>query len=222
MDGTMGAVLQAARLQLDMSQEALAMQVGVSKAAIGQWERGTTFPSTANLVKVCKALGIDVSAAAAGTLVKVVTAEEAGRRDTPEAVMNMRHDLPVYAAEIGNSDDLFTMPGEVVDYVRRPRGTARNKTMYAIYVPFSSLAPKFETGELIYIDPSRPPSPRDYVLVNLGMQNGLLTWTAGRILSRLSTGIEIEQFNPQIEKKISAKDVEAIHRVVPWKELIDG
>jgi len=46
------------RKQKKITQEALAEQIGVTKAACGQWERGLTSPSVENLSKL--ALVFDV------------------------------------------------------------------------------------------------------------------------------------------------------------------
>ena len=46
---TLGENIQAARKNKGLSQEALAEQVGVSRQALGKWEKDTALPSLDNL-----------------------------------------------------------------------------------------------------------------------------------------------------------------------------
>lgn len=57
---TLGKMIREARLRLGISQEALALRVGVTKGAVSQWETGTGFPSRANARALAKELGINV------------------------------------------------------------------------------------------------------------------------------------------------------------------
>ncbi len=74
------AGLKAARERLAMSQTDPAAAVGVLQFAASQWERGERVPSTENLAKVAKVLGVSVSwllggAVAESPEVKVMKAE---------------------------------------------------------------------------------------------------------------------------------------------------
>lgn len=53
-----GAEIKKRRIELGLTQPDLARAVGVTKSAVGQWEReGGTVPTGPNLVKVAEALG---------------------------------------------------------------------------------------------------------------------------------------------------------------------
>jgi transcriptional regulator with XRE-family HTH domain len=54
---TVGARIAAARQAAGLSQSDLAREVGVTRGAAGQWEAGTTQPSSANLGKIALATG---------------------------------------------------------------------------------------------------------------------------------------------------------------------
>ena len=60
------ARLKAARERLATSQTELAVAVGVVQSAASQWERGERVPSTENLAKVAKVLGVSMSWLAEG------------------------------------------------------------------------------------------------------------------------------------------------------------
>jgi transcriptional regulator with XRE-family HTH domain len=55
-------LIRRRRKELHMSQQQLADEVGVSRAAIGQWESGITGPTRKNAPKLAKALQLELSA----------------------------------------------------------------------------------------------------------------------------------------------------------------
>lgn len=57
---TLGQNIQAARKSRGMSQEALAEKVGVSRQALGKWEKDTALPGVDNLQALAGALGVGV------------------------------------------------------------------------------------------------------------------------------------------------------------------
>lgn len=57
---TLGKNIQAARRAKGISQEALAGQIGVSRQALGKWEKDTALPGLDNLQALAAALGVSV------------------------------------------------------------------------------------------------------------------------------------------------------------------
>ena len=53
--------IREARQKKDMTQEALAHEMGVTQAAVSQWENGVTIPQTRDLLKLADVLGVSVS-----------------------------------------------------------------------------------------------------------------------------------------------------------------
>ena len=53
--------IREARQKKDMTQEALAHEMGVTQAAVSQWENGITIPKTRDLLKIADVLGVSVS-----------------------------------------------------------------------------------------------------------------------------------------------------------------
>lgn len=54
---TIGEQLRLARIRSGYSQAELAMMIGVSQAAIGQWERGSTSPRARRMIALTAAIG---------------------------------------------------------------------------------------------------------------------------------------------------------------------
>lgn len=57
---TLGQSIQAARKARGLSQEALAAEIGVSRQALGKWEKDTSLPGVDNLQALAAALGVGV------------------------------------------------------------------------------------------------------------------------------------------------------------------
>ena len=57
---TLGQNLQAARKAKGLSQETLAEQIGVSRQALGKWEKDIALPGLDNLQAAAQVLGVSV------------------------------------------------------------------------------------------------------------------------------------------------------------------
>lgn len=116
----------------------------------------------------------------------------------------------------------FYFNGEVADYVERPKGLMYARNAYCVYVVTDSMYPKFEPNELIYVNPDRPAVPNDYVVIEMRPQ---IDGQAGpgylkRLVRRGSQAVTVEQFNPASTFELETEEIKAIHRVVPWQELL--
>lgn len=77
---TLGQNIQAARKNKGLSQEALAEQVGVSRQALGKWEKDTALPSLDNLQALAAALDVGV---------EELLGSEAGESGAPEPTLTL-------------------------------------------------------------------------------------------------------------------------------------
>ena len=64
---SLGEVLKKHRTECKMTQEFVAHELGVSRQAVSKWEKGTSDPSTHNLIALAELYGVD-----AATLIKSV------------------------------------------------------------------------------------------------------------------------------------------------------
>lgn len=114
---------------------------------------------------------------------------------------------------------------DVVDMVRRPPSQRGNAKLYALYVVGSSMEPRHEPGDLVYVDPRRAPMIGDDVVVQLRDGNGhdgderIVTALIKRLVRRTADGVELEQYNPRMKFIIDKKHIAALHRVVRITEL---
>lgn len=177
--------------------------------------------------KLAAAAGVPITALLGGDLTSLpdlppdITPNARLAKDEIPDYRSLNKDLPVwFTAEAG--EGAFSMDtGNAVDTVRRPSGLANNKNAYAIYVEGTSMDPVYEAGDLLYVDPNRPPrNGRDCVVMLRKRHEGdeprhLLK----RLVKRTPTKWVFRQFNPDKEISIDEAQVEAVHLVLKNHEV---
>ncbi len=132
-------------------------------------------------------------------------------------------DVPVLGSAECGRDGSFTLnAGEPIDFVRRPPGQMSRRGIYCIYAEGSSMEPVYEAGDLIYVDPHRPPWPGRDVVIQLRTlaPDGEMRCFLKRLVKRSGTQWRVKQFNPEKEIVLDDRDVAAIHLVLKNHELM--
>jgi len=134
---------------------------------------------------------------------------------------SLPRDLPVYGSAVGGADGSFEMNGQVVDFVERPPSLGGARNAYGIYVQGDSMSPRFETGWLVLVNPSRPVRKGDNVVVQLkGPDEHSAPLAYLKVFeSRTPTLLVVRQFNPPRVLEWPIADVISMHRVVGIAEL---
>lgn len=225
---SLGERIRQARERKGLTQADVASHFGIKSAAVTQWEAGTTRPASTRLQPLAKLLGVTV---------EWLTADEPGPELTtlPPNVRNADHieplqrgqlpkDVPVYGTAVGGSDGDFTLNGSRTDYVRRPPGIATVRGVFAIYCQGDSMKPWREQGDLVYIHPSRPARPGDYVLVELkaGKDGQPGKAYLKRLVAVAGGKLRLQQYNPPNDRiEVPAAQVKHVYRVLDWAELLE-
>jgi phage repressor protein C with HTH and peptisase S24 domain len=132
-------------------------------------------------------------------------------------------DIPVLGTVECGSDGAFNLnEGGPIDHVRRPPGQMNRKGIYCIYVEGSSMEPVYETGDLVYVDPHRPPQAGRDVVIQLAARTaaGEERCFLKRLVRRSGGKWRVKQFNPEKEFAFDEKDVAAVHLVLKNHELM--
>lgn len=148
-------------------------------------------------------------------------------------------DLPVYGTALGADLDMTSTTGQIVaveqatldmseavEFVRRPPGLVSRRDAYALIVAGSSMSPRYEDGEMLLVDPRRPPAPGQDVIVQMVDDSGqdgadrVVCVMVKRLVRRSASWIELEQFNPRVTFRLDMANVKAIHRVVTMTEML--
>lgn len=117
--------------------------------------------------------------------------------------------------------------GEIITYIPRPPALNGIKAAYALYVQGSSMSPRFEDGETIFVTDSRQHRPAritDDVVVYLrcdeeddgSTSTGVMV---KRLARRTAHFVELQQFNPPVTFKVPMERILRVDRVVPWAEI---
>ncbi|HEV2098606.1 MAG TPA: LexA family transcriptional regulator [Stellaceae bacterium] len=104
----------------------------------------------------------------------------------------------------------FSESGEARAFGPRPPQLADVLDGYGVYVEGDTMSPRFKAGELVYVDPVRPPGPGDDVVVHLATGQSFI----GEFVRRDSTGIVCRQYNPPIETEYRTQFIRSVHLIV--------
>lgn len=158
MEG-IGPRIRDARERAGMTQEALGRRCHVSRAAIAQWESGTTLPSLSHLQMAADTLGVWVS---------WLTGESDGGPAASGSPAPRGRNVPVIDSVAAGAWDSVADPyppgrGMEVLVTERKIGAAS----FALVVRGTSMEPEFRDGDKIIVDPDVAPLPGDYVVAKL-------------------------------------------------------
>ncbi len=130
-------------------------------------------------------------------------------------------DLEVRGVALGGNEGTFLYNGEVVDYVPRASGLADSPNAFALYVIGDSMSPRYEPGDMIFVDPERDVRAGDDVVVEVAGENGEPEGCyIKRLIRRTSQKLVLKQFNPNRELIFKTEKVLAVHRILSAAELV--
>lgn len=223
------AFLDEAAYARGWSRERLSLNAGLSKDAIRSIEnRGPR--ASANMLtiqKLASVLEIDVeqlvavmpSTSAAAPRAPRVARGEVSPADV-QIPFNLPMDLPVMGTAAGSSAGAFQITRGVVQYVRRPPALMTVQGAYSLFVENDSMFPKFSPGDLVFVNPNRPPAVGDVMIVQVQTDEHAEIESYIKVfVGRAGDFIVAEQYNPQQQVRFRRETVIATHRVIPVNEL---
>jgi phage repressor protein C with HTH and peptisase S24 domain len=211
--------LQAAMARAGKDATNLARAIGVYPSTLtrpleADWEGGV---SLATLEKIRAHTGLPIPPELQ-PLSKNISLQPPRRgdgieREAREAAFHAadRRDLiPVRSAARGGTEQEMFLEDGPVDYVPRPHLLARVKEAYAIYMLGDSMAPKYEAGYTLYVNPFKPPR-RDRGVVVYKKNGAVLVKLFKHVTS---DAVILEQLNPRTELRIERSDIVHMHLIV--------
>ncbi|KFX07255.1 hypothetical protein KP22_03960 [Pectobacterium betavasculorum] len=164
---TLGERLLARREELGMTQETLADKAGVTRMAISKIELGATQkPRADNLFSLAKALKVNPNWLVSGKGDKeLVMPDLVVDNATPVDVLT--REVPLISwVQAGSFTEATLLPRE--DYAYYPCPVKCSQHSFALKIEGESMLPRFEPGDIIYVDPELidPPSGK-YVIARL-------------------------------------------------------
>ena len=120
--------------------------------------------------------------------------------------------IPLYGpATAGGWDGEIAMD-KAVDHIARPSFVMGQSNAYAVFVVGSAMEPRFNSGEVLYIDPDVPIRQEADVVVQLN-QGDKLTAVLKRFKFADDDGVKLEQLNPVMPVSFEKSIVTAIHAI---------
>lgn len=148
-----------------------------------------------------------------------------GSEPPPQAATSPARDVPVFRANRIADPDVAVPAGlrleeDATEYVNRPAGLAGARGIYAFFIADDGMAPRFETGELVYVSADRPPRIGDYVLARFRLSSdGLEQATVARLTARDAAGVTLARFNPPWRETLSDAVIVALHKILTFNDL---
>jgi phage repressor protein C with HTH and peptisase S24 domain len=115
-------------------------------------------------------------------------------------------DLPIMGRAQAAHGDVFTLEGARVGVTERPSYLEGVEDAFAVYVAGDSMSPRFKPGEMVYVNPNRPPAAGDDVLVEMTDGTGIIK----ELTKITATTLTVKQHNPPQTKTFDLKKVKRI------------
>ncbi|WP_063292053.1 XRE family transcriptional regulator [Pseudovibrio sp. Ad5] len=124
--------------------------------------------------------------------------------------------VPVFGSLSGGGEDYLEATNEALDNIAAPQSLMSAEGAYALYMPGSSMEPRYHEGETLFVNPKKLPRPGEYAAV-LHEVRGIPVWQIGRY-ERLDSGVRVfSRYNGE-ELRIPATDIRALHKIVATGE----
>jgi phage repressor protein C with HTH and peptisase S24 domain len=152
--------------------------------------------------------------------------------DPPAGLDRLPRDVPVYGTALGadlevNEDGHVVQVEQtiieltdVLDHALRHPGIAGDLDAYSLTVVGTSMEPRWDDGDPIYVTTKRQAAIGDYVVLQI--RNGseeVICALVKKLIGRSAEAYTLEQFNPPLRFKIPKAMVARLHPVLSHKEL---
>lgn len=219
-------MIKELREKLKISQADLAEAVGTSQPQIKRLEGGDRKLTKEWAERLSPHLGVAAEALLFGKTngdesVKVNSPVTAPQQaiDLPNAIIRdkvegLGRKIPVFGQAVGGVDGEFLMNGTVLYEVMAPPVISHISGAYAVAVSGESMVPRYEDGEICFVDPKRRVKKGDYVIAQIRQEeHGPLLAYVKRFIRQNSIELVLEQFNPPKELRFAGSTVVSVHYI---------
>lgn len=154
-----------------------------------------------------------------GRKIAVTANEHRTIHHTPNATIGDRVSgrgrmIKVYGRAVGGVDGEFDMNGSVLYETMAPPVISDISGAYAIQVSGESMSPRYEDGEICYVDPKRRVKKGDYVIAQIRTEeDGALLAYVKKFVRHNAEELVLFQFNPEKELKFPSSQVHSVHYI---------
>ncbi|CAN7394249.1 S24 family peptidase [Neorhizobium sp. LjRoot104] len=143
----------------------------------------------------------------------------ANQNDSPNAIVGAKlvgrgRLIKVYGRAVGGVDGEFEMNGSVLYETMAPPILSDVSGAYAVQVSGDSMSPRYEDGEVCFVDPLRRVKKGDYVIAQIRVEeNGPLLAYVKKFIRHNAAELVLSQFNPEKELRFPSNQVHSVHYI---------
>jgi len=127
--------------------------------------------------------------------------------------LSERH-LPVYGQAVGGIDGEFPINGSSLYSVLCPPQLSEISGAYAVSISGDSMYPRYEDGEIAFVDPTRRVKKGDYVIAQIAAgEEAIPLAYVKKFIRHNAGGLVLEQFNPAKELHFPHEKVVSVHYI---------
>lgn len=225
---TIGDRIRRARTQKGLTQQQLADHFGIARVSVTQWENNTTQPGSDKLIGLTELLGGDAEWYITGHGMPPladgvrIAVKQSGRQkremtDAPNATIGEKVTgagvmVPVYGQAVGGIDGQFLMNGTILYEVMAPPQIAEIAGAYGVQISGDSMFPRYEDGEVAFVDPRRRVKKGDYVVAQIQFDEHEPPHAyVKRFVRHNAEELVLSQFNPPKELTFDHDQVVSVH-----------
>lgn len=214
---TIGQRIKSARKQAKFTQGDVAKRLGIGRVAVTNWETGATEPARERIADLAEMLGVPVDWLLTGRgadvpipsmVVDVPNARITGHPSGGSSV------VPVYGQAVAGVDGQFPINGNILFWVVAPPQIAKIEGAYAVSISGDSMSPRYEDGEIAFVDPTRRVRKGDYVVAQIQSDDSEVPQAYVKRFQRHNEEeLVLDQFNPPKELKFDHDRVVSVHYI---------
>ena len=201
--------IKNSRMAAKMTQEELAKAVGKTRNAVAQWESGTAHPRPNTLEDIAGALKVSLEWLLLGD-------KNAGEYDSRQISGRPAIKLiPVYGQAVAGINGEFAFDGKKLFEVPCPPQLLNVENAYGVEVAGDTMSPRYEDGEIVYIDTLRRVKKGDYVVAQIMMreEDSFPTAFIKRFIRHNEKELVLTQLNPAKELVFPHQRVVSVHYI---------
>ena len=121
-------------------------------------------------------------------------------------------DLPLFGMPVQNGEGV-QMHKQFVSHTIRPDYLVENLQSYACFIHGSAMSPRYEHGDLVYVDPNRQAKEDDYVVIQV-KQGDHVTGIFRKVIQITDRQMKFQTLNPIKEEVIRNSEMLSVHVIV--------
>jgi len=127
----------------------------------------------------------------------------------------IKKSLSVYGQAVGGIDGEFPMNGNALYNVFCPPQLSEVADAYAVLIAGDSMSPRYQDGEMAFVDPTRQVKKGDYVVAQIKIDENQPPYAyVKRFIRHNTCELVLEQLNPEKELFFPHERVVSVHFIV--------